>query len=125
MNNENNLLSENQLKESDVLTFRVSAANLTYEHTYKHKNFRYFFEKSMKSLTSELLSKLMKENGVNVSGGNWIDGLPCEIIRDGKEIKGKVRIKVAIEFIPDEVKVPPNSLANERSPLDDIRQINL
>lgn len=125
MANENDWLLENQLKDSDVLTFRTSAGNLTYEHTYKHKNFKYFFEKSIKSLSSELLSKLMKENAVNVSVGNWMDGLPCEVIRDSKEIKGKVRLKVTVEFIPDEVKIPENNLLKERSPLDDIRQINL
>lgn len=50
----------------------------------------------------------------------WIDdGLDCEVlhIRGEGWQKGKIRIKVAIEFVPDEPIPQPAS-----SPLDDIRQ---
>jgi hypothetical protein len=47
----------------------------------------------------------------------WLDdGVECEILKPGNNWqKGKVRIKISLEFCPDEALEPP-------SPLDDIRR---
>jgi hypothetical protein len=57
------------------------------------------------------------------------EGVNCEVLRIGSNgwQKGKLRIKVSIEFCPDEPEVE-ETVANEEivpteSPLDDLRQI--
>jgi hypothetical protein len=75
----------------------------------------------MAQSNSALLSwSLVDQNCSN----SWIDGIDCELLQ-GLEKKGKIRLKVTVEFVPDEVEVSDNSLIDGRSPLDDIRQINL
>ncbi|MDJ0735243.1 MAG: KGK domain-containing protein [Nostocaceae cyanobacterium] len=59
----------------------------------------------------------------------WLQkGMPCEILRtDGKGWKkGKIRIKVTLEFSPDEPEIEESPVINEtESPLDELRrQIN-
>lgn len=58
-------------------------------------------------------------------------GVACEILSPGNSgwKKGKVRIKVTLEFCPDEPEVPETPVSNNpetnksESPLDDIRQM--
>ena len=52
-----------------------------------------------------------------------IDGIKCEILKVGEGIwkKGKMRIKVVLEFCPDEPKSSNSLLTASNSPLDDLR----
>ncbi|WP_052055895.1 KGK domain-containing protein [Myxosarcina sp. GI1] len=55
-------------------------------------------------------------------GSNWNKGVKAEILeaKTGEWKKGKVRLRVVLEFCPDELE-EPEKLSLE-SPLDDIRQ---
>jgi len=117
---------ENSLKlqDSDMLTFLEFHRGLptNNEYTYKYKKFRSTFTTHIQN---GALSKSLRETNppVIVLSDSWFDGINCELLRDGVEQKGKIR--VVLEFIPDEVKVTDQPLIDGRSPLDDIRQINL
>ena len=111
---------ENSLKlqDSDMLTF----SDGNNEYTYKYKNFRSPFKTHIQN--GELSGRMKSTNPpVIVSSCSWIDGVNCELLRDGETQKGKIR--VVLEFIPDEVKVTDQPLIDGRSTLDDIRQIGL
>ncbi len=125
MSNENDFLIDAKVKESDFITF----VYLQREYTYKYKNFK-------KTLGGKILGQIdslsiiMRESGgdaVMIDNYSWKDGIPCELLQDGIEKKGKIRLKVIIEFVPDEVEVIQGAegITDGRSPLDDIRQINL
>ena len=60
----------------------------------------------------------------------WLDkGVDCKTLKFGAKgwQKGKVRIRVSIEFLPDEPEVGETPVTNEiaqpESPLDDLRQM--
>lgn len=62
----------------------------------------------------------------------WFDkGKDCEVLKISSKgwQKGKLRIKLALEFYPDEPEIEETSVSNEpkdnqpESPLDDIRRI--
>ena len=81
--------------------------------------FRNGIIKSLSSLPSDI-------------GDKWFDdGLDCAILKPGAKgwQKGTVRIKVILEFCPDEPEVeetPPNEqpeISEPESPLDDLRQL--
>lgn len=62
-------------------------------------------------------------NTTNIDYSRWFDeGIDCEILKVGAKDwqKGKVRLKVTFEFIPDE---PEETNNISESPLDGIRQI--
>ncbi|MGA9380612.1 MAG: KGK domain-containing protein [Phormidium sp.] len=58
-------------------------------------------------------------------------GIDCEILKPGAKNwqKGKVRIRVSLEFCPDEPEIEEESLSNQlgvdppESPLDDLRRM--
>ncbi|MFB6276776.1 MAG: KGK domain-containing protein [Halothece sp.] len=54
----------------------------------------------------------------------WIsEGIGCELLSPNKNWrKGKLRIKLELEFIPDEPELTSN---NTKSPLDDVRTNNI
>ena len=125
MSNENDFLIGAKVKESDFITFVYSQR----EYSYKYKNFKKTLGEKISGQISSL-SKIMRESGgdaVMVDNNSWKDGIPCELLQDGIEKKGKIRLKVIIEFIPDEVEVIQGveGITDKRSPLDDIRQINM
>lgn len=69
-------------------------------------------------LTSEKILQKSQRDELKVFTRDWFgDGINCEVLELGDKAwrKGKVRIKVSIEFHPDESEVAD-------SPLDDIRQ---
>ena len=80
-------------------------------------------------------AKTLITSGNKNKGYAWMsDGTPCEILEPGKVWrKGRVRLKVSLEFCPDEPKIPPSELDNGSnktsadqpldSSLDDIRSI--
>jgi hypothetical protein len=59
----------------------------------------------------------------------WSEGKDCEILRIGAKgwQKGKIRMKVTLEFCPDEPEAEETSTSNTitepESPLDDLRQM--
>jgi hypothetical protein len=98
--------------------------------SYKYKNFKANLRRNAESFLNGTLVQLMKDShdSVILSGGGVLTvGKDCELSQNGLDKKGKIRLKVLVEFIPDEVEVPHDSVisGDERSPLDDIRQINL
>ncbi len=74
--------------------------------------------------------KILTPQGVNNPYERWFDkGMNCEILNLGSNgwQKGKVRIKVSVEFYIEEPEVPKTTASNEiippESPLDDLRQM--
>lgn len=65
----------------------------------------------------------------NENLGKWMgEGADCEVLKFGAKgwQKGKVRIKVSIEFCPDEPEIeetPTEEIPQPESPLDDLRQL--
>jgi len=54
------------------------------------------------------------------------DGIDCEILKIGAKgwQKGKIRIRVSVEFIPDEPEIEQTpETTHPESPLDDIRRM--
>ena len=74
----------------------------------------------------ELNNILVSEGGGKVPTRNPTDlidgGVYCEILQPGKNWqKGKVRIKVTLEFCPDEPEI--EEIKEPESPLDDLRRM--
>ncbi len=67
--------------------------------------------------------------GTELKNNLFAQGIDCEALRFGQKSwqKGKVRIKVLVEFSPDEPEVEATQASNEinepESPLDDLRQM--
>jgi hypothetical protein len=114
-------LIDMRVKEADFLTFHSYGV----EYSYKYKNFKSNFRRNAEKFINETLTKFMRKcnDSVNIGCNSGIDGIDCEPLQDGLEKKGKIRLKVTVEFIPDDMD--EDSLVDERSRLDDIRQINL
>ncbi len=67
------------------------------------------------------ISELLWENGVNINPKDaFVNGLDGEVLKIGAKDwqKGKLRIRVTVEFCPDELKI-----SEPESPLDDLRQM--
>ena len=74
---------------------------------------------------SDLSKKLQQTNlGTPPNhGGSWMNGVDAEILepQSGKWQKGKIRMKVILEFCPDEIE-EVNNVPDNNNSLDDIRQ---
>ena len=72
------------------------------------------------SLYNALYKNGINFNQIEQSQKLLSDGLDAEILRVGAKgwEKGKLRIKVTVEFIPDQSELP-----QPESPLDDLRQL--
>lgn len=69
-------------------------------------------------LTSEKILKTPSQDELKIFSKDWFEeGINCEALELGDKAwrKGKIKIKVSIEFHPDEPQAPD-------SPLDDFRQ---
>jgi hypothetical protein len=70
---------------------------------------------------SDKVFEILRGNGVNINPkdafGNGLDGEVLKIGAKGWQ-KGKLRIKVSLEFHPDEPEI-----SEPESPLDDLRQM--
>lgn len=76
----------------------------------------------MKVMTQEMKRKLFQDRVGNKGVMEWFDeGISCEILKPGARswCKGKVKVKVCLEFCPDEFEN-----GQSKSSLDDIRQIS-
>jgi hypothetical protein len=79
-----------------------------------------------------LKNTLTPRGGIQGDYSTWFNkGVPCEILSPGNNgwKKGKVRIKITLEFCPDEPEILETPVSNNpvinksESPLDDIRQM--
>lgn len=77
-----------------------------------------------------LVSELKAKGGIPTPDSNtWFkQGVDCEVMKPNAKgwKKGKVRIKILLEFCPDEPEVEEiaqsNGMVEPESPLDDLRQ---
>lgn len=110
--NTNKYLSNCHLK--DVLSFNSQV--LFNIDKFKNNIFRAFTNSGINSIANHIANESIFKNTNNIR--TWFyEGQECEILRAGSQgwQKGKIKINVTLEFIPDE------SEAIE-SPLDDVRQ---
>ncbi len=122
MNNNHRYLENN--REDDVYSFASGI--------FKVNQIRSAMSYVIKSLLQKPVKEGLKQQGVEIkteyydsntrSMGEhkWFgDGVDCELLRIGSDgwQKGKMRVRVIVEFCPDE----PNT---DEFPLDDIRQID-
>ena len=73
------------------------------------------------------LSEELKQSGLGTPPnhqGNWNQGVEAEILEpmSGKWKKGKMRMRVILEFCPDEPEEIIDDLHQDNNSLDDIRQ---
>ncbi|MBD2310776.1 hypothetical protein H6G20_03660 [Desertifilum sp. FACHB-1129] len=121
------------LTEQDVLAFSQG------EHTVKVSKFKKIVNSIFQSSVPEALIKVLKEQGINgvdiyepsvrgFQNYQWLlVGKECEALTvgSGEWQKGKVRIRVTLEFCPDEVEEKVEENSNNGS-LDGLRkQLNL
>jgi hypothetical protein len=86
-------------------------------HSYIHNYPMFKLSDVMQQVSCKLLSINQTQWNSNVLQKKWLtDGVNCEVMKvgEGKWKKGKVRIKLVVEFCPDE----PSA---SQSPLDDLR----
>jgi KGK domain len=112
----------NQCDEKDVISF--DSEKLISVSKLKDIVFQSFSESGIAAIINYLAQKL----DVSVRNINsWFDqGVKCEILRAGSQgwQKGKIKINVTLEFIPDEpeeAEIEP--IQQHANSLDDIRQI--
>jgi hypothetical protein len=122
MSNEKEWFVDKNFKDNNFLTFNSGNT----EFSYKYKNIKVFLKERLQNLINTHLSNNMSKIAL-IPEQNWTEGIGCELLQDGLERKGKLRLKVTLEFVPDEVEVIQGveGITDGRSPLDDIRQINL
>ena len=70
-----------------------------------------------KHALNEIIASISNDSDLKNSHLWFYEGEECEILRAGSKgwQKGKIKINVTLEFVPDEPE-------EDRSPLDDIRQ---
>lgn len=132
---ENKFFDLSSLADDDVLSF------LQGEHIFKVDKFKKALKSAFERSIPEALIKSLHEqgiNGINISnysnGRHWVQnnlwfstGQECEVLKPGGTgwQKGKVRLKVVLEFCPDEVEENVEENSNKGS-LDGLRkQLNL
>ncbi len=121
--------------EDDVLSFG--------DDTFKVSKFKRAVKGAFgNSLGSQLYSQLNSYHGIKIDGAilapkgvdepyaRWFnDGIDCEILQIGSKgwQKGKVRIKLSVEFYVEEdseqLVSEPSEISQPESPLDDLRQM--
>ncbi|MGB3190907.1 MAG: KGK domain-containing protein [Limnoraphis sp.] len=120
---EDNLISQN-CGENDVISFENETHKVS---RFKEKVIAVLtgwvadqFVKDLQSRGVQCASIKKSESSLDFSNGEWFnEGKKCEILKLGSTgwKKGKVRLKVIVEFCPDEPEV-----SEPESPLDDLRQ---
>jgi hypothetical protein len=120
------------LKENEIVSLNLDTEKpqiLLTQPTYKVKEFLKALRRLVDSYDDTLTR--YKQNGVEFrvtkeKVGWFSEGIDCEVLRlDAKGWqKGKVRL--AIEFCPDEPEIeetPTEEIPQPQSPLDDLRQM--
>ena len=117
--------------DSDILSFDDEACKIS---KFKRALWKMFYYQSMKLVDDmkkwlgESYNLRIEKFGINRDEDWFTTGKDCQILKPGKEWQsGKVRVKLTLEFIPDEPEViEENGCQNvddiSESPLDEIRQ---
>ncbi|GBF78668.1 KGK domain-containing protein [Aphanothece sacrum] len=103
--------------DDDVIAFSLNSM-------YKTSRFKQEFKSFLLTHLCRQLLEFFEKNGIKDTypekKNDWLqEGKSCEILNVGSNgwKKGKIRLKITLEFIPDEPEI--NQM---ESPLDDIRQ---
>ena len=101
----------NQCDPKDVISFE--SEKLVNVSKLKHIVNQSFYEYAV----DEIIATLANHSDLQNSNDWFYEGEECEILRAGSKgwQKGKLKVKVTLEFIPDEPE-------ETKSPLDDVRQ---
>ena len=120
--------------EDDVLsfgddTFKVSKFKRAVKRAFGN-DLGYQFSRQFSSHGIKINDAILAPQGVNEPYARWFnDGIDCEILQIGSKgwQKGKVRIKVSVEFYLEEdsekLVSEPSEIELPESPLDDLRQM--
>ena len=99
-----------QCDSRDVLSFETDyLVNISKFKDIVHYSFS-------KTRISSICDCITRNSSLQNSNAWFYEGKKCEILQAGSQgwQKGKIKINVTLEFIPDE--------SEEKSPLDDVRQ---
>ncbi|MEA5497528.1 KGK domain-containing protein [Limnoraphis robusta Tam1] len=119
---EDNVISQN-CNDDDVLLFEDEAHKVS---TFQYKVFRVLINRIYNTFVDGLIAEGVTEAKIEHSddfkypNAEWFNnGKECEILKLGSKgwQKGKVRLKIIVEFCPDEPEV-----SEPESPLDSLRQ---
>jgi hypothetical protein len=132
---EDNISLQN-CSEDDVLAFDSG------DFTFKLSKIKQALKSAFRSQVADSLIHSLASLGIGglriptgggtTANGNWFsEGKDCEILKIGAKgwQKGKVRLRVSLEFCPDEPDVEKTPTSNQlkisqpESPLDDIRRM--
>ena len=102
-------LRDDDVMEIDNQLFKAEKIKSSLEEAWTEK------------IVPERFNEHIKYLGIKIrhKGINWFDdGVDCKILKAGDNgwKKGKLKVKVSVEFIPDEPEIP-----EYKSPLDEIR----
>ncbi|MEG3439085.1 KGK domain-containing protein [Pannus brasiliensis CCIBt3594] len=102
--------------DNDVVSF--SELNL-----YKSRRLKYVMSEMCRSHIDSVITDYLNKSEIHglPRYPGWMgDGVRCEALKLGSQKwqKGKIKIRVSVEFYPDE----PEVIEEPPSPLDDIRQ---
>ncbi|MEH2235231.1 KGK domain-containing protein [Nostoc sp.] len=115
-----------ECNDGDVLDFG--------ENTYKIGKFKQAIDTSFNPTLEDTLNEELSRQGVEIKESpnvNWFhEGIDCEILTLGSQSwkKGKVKIKISVEFYVEEEDVQITNSNNSEitepdSPLDDLRRM--
>ncbi len=111
-------------------------ALLSQNKAFKISHIKHLIKEAFREVIANTLHNSLKAKGVEIDPGysnktpdtwKWFDnGLDCEILQVGAKgwQKGKFRIKVALEFIPNEPEIQQiPDITEPESSLEDIRRM--
>ncbi|MEH2420995.1 MAG: KGK domain-containing protein [Nostoc sp.] len=104
------------------------------DNTYKIAKFQQAMDTSSNSMLENALNQELSRQGIKIKQSpneNWFQkGIYCEILTLGSQSwkKGKVKIKISVEFYVEEQDVQiinsnNSEITEPESPLDDLRRI--
>lgn len=120
-----------QLSDNDVLSFKKSQRQ---DHVTKVSAFKAAIKNvllSCRKLESLLETELVTPLKLEVGMGWLGEGISCEVLRLGSRAwkTGKIRIRISVDFYPDEPEIELDSGSNNNQaepviefPLDDVRK---
>jgi hypothetical protein len=121
--------------EDDVLsfgddTFKVSKFKRAVKRAFGHDLGIQFYNQLSSYHGIKIDGAIIAPKGVNEPYARWFnDGIDCEILQLGSKgwRKGKIRIKLSVEFYIEEdseqLVSEPSEIELPESPLDDLRQM--
>jgi hypothetical protein len=121
--------------DNDVLafgddTFKISKFRRAVNRAFGNNLGNSFNNQLSSNQGIKINDAILAPKGINEPYARWFnDGIDCEILKLGSKgwQKGKVRIKVSVEFYVEEdseqVGSEPSEIELPESPLDDLRQM--